>query len=121
MKESLSVKFYIDASFTINRHYSKLQLGYMFTVNRGKVYWMSSKKSVVAQSTTESKYTIASEVAQESTLIKKSTRDLGIVSSIQDPLEVFCKHEGSIDLAKEPKSHKILGTLFADSSLFGIN
>ena len=104
--ESLSVKCYTDASFTTDRDDCKSQSGYVFIVNGGAVSWKSSKQSVVAQSTTESEYIAASEAAQEAAWMKKFIGDLGVVPSIQDPLEVFCDNEGAIALAKEPRSHK---------------
>ena len=38
--------------------------------------------------------------------MKKFIEDLGVVPSIQDPLEIFCDNEGAIALAKEPRSHQ---------------
>ncbi|KAL7605188.1 secreted RxLR effector protein 161-like [Lactuca sativa] len=82
MKESLSVKCYIDASFTTERDDCKSQSRYVFIINGDAMSWKSSKKSVVAQSTTESKYIAASEVAQEATWMKKFVGDLGVFPSI---------------------------------------
>ena len=80
--ESLSVKCYTDASFTTDRDDCKSQSGYVFIVNGGAVSWKSSKQSVVAQSTTESEYIVASEAAQEAAWMKKFIGDLGMVPSI---------------------------------------
>jgi hypothetical protein len=38
--------------------------------------------------------------------MKKFIDELGVVPSIQDPLEIFCDNEGAIALAKEPRSHQ---------------
>ncbi|KAL7600763.1 hypothetical protein Lser_V15G24704 [Lactuca serriola] len=43
----------------------KSQSRYVFIINGDAVSWKSSKQSVVTQSTTESEYIAASEVAQE--------------------------------------------------------
>ena len=75
-------------------------------MNGGAVSWKSSKQDVVAQSTTESEYVAASEAAKEAVWMKKFIEELGVVPSIQDPLEIFCDNEGAIALAKEPRSHK---------------
>ncbi|XP_052626916.1 secreted RxLR effector protein 161-like [Lactuca sativa] len=104
--ESLSVKFYIDASLTTDQDDCKSESGYVLIVNGGAVSWKSSKKSVVAQFTTESKYIASLEVAQEVAWMKKFIRDLGVVPSIQDPLEVFYENEVAIALAIYRKSHK---------------
>ena len=106
LEENLSVKCYSDASFQTDRDDSKSQSGYVFIMNGGAVSWKSSKQDVVAQSTTESEYVAASEAAKEAVWMKKFIEELGVVPSIQDPLEIFCDNEGAIALAKEPRSHK---------------
>ncbi|KAI3702758.1 hypothetical protein L6452_28510 [Arctium lappa] len=106
LEEELNVKCYTDASFQTDRDDCKSQSGYVFIMNGGAVSWKSSKQSVVAQSTTESEYVAASEAAKEAAWMKKFIDELGVVPSIQDPLEIFCDNEGAISLAKEPRSHQ---------------
>ena len=106
LEEELNVKCYTDASFQTDRDDCKSQSGYVFIMNGGAVSWKSSKQSVVAQSTTESEYVAASEAAKEAAWMKKFIDELGVVPSIQDPLEIFCDNEGAIALAKEPRSHQ---------------
>ena len=106
LEEDLNVKCYTDASFQTDRDDCKSQSGFVFIMNGGAVSWKSSKQEVVAQSTTESEYVAASEAAKEAAWMKKFIEDLGVVPSIQDPLEVFCDNEGAIALAKEPRAHK---------------
>ncbi|KAI3778046.1 hypothetical protein L2E82_07023 [Cichorium intybus] len=38
--------------------------------------------------------------------MKKFIRDLGVVPSIDGPVEIFCDNEGAVALAKEPRAHK---------------
>ena len=38
--------------------------------------------------------------------MKKIIGDLGVVPTIQDPLDIFCDNEDAISFAKEPRSHK---------------
>ncbi|XP_071712716.1 uncharacterized protein [Rutidosis leptorrhynchoides] len=71
-----------------------------FTQTHGDVTWKSSKKKVVAQSTTEAEYIAASKEAQEAAWMKKFIADLGVMSSIEDPIEIFCDNEGAIAQAK---------------------
>ncbi|KAJ9544176.1 hypothetical protein OSB04_023883 [Centaurea solstitialis] len=66
----------------------------------------SSKQSTVADSTTEAEYIAVNEAAKEAVWMKKFIEDLGVVPSIQDPIEIFCDNEGVVILAKEPRSHK---------------
>ena len=51
----------------------------MFTLNGGAVSWKSSKQETTADSTTESEYIAASEVAKEAVWIKKLVNELGVV------------------------------------------
>ena len=106
MEEELSLKCYTDASFQTDRDDSRSQSGYVFILNGGAVSWKSSKQSVVAQSTTESEYIAASEAAREAAWMKKFIKELGVVPSIQDPIEIFCDNEGAIAQAKEPRAHQ---------------
>jgi hypothetical protein len=104
--EELIVKGYTDASFQTDRDDSCSQSGFVFLLNGGAVSWRSSKQSTVADSTTEAEYIAVNEAAKEAVWMKKFIRDLGVVPSIQDPIEIFCDNEGAVILAKEPRSHK---------------
>ncbi|KAD2805330.1 hypothetical protein E3N88_38707 [Mikania micrantha] len=97
---------YTDASFQTDRDDSRSQLGYVFIMNGGAVSWKSSKQDVVAISTTESEYIAASLAAQEAAWLRKFIADLGVVATIQDPLEIFCDNEGAIAQIKEPRAHQ---------------
>ena len=47
----------------------------------------------------------ASDAAMEAVWMKKFIADLGVVKSIQSPIEIFCNNPGAIAQAKEPRSH----------------
>ncbi|KAJ9557236.1 hypothetical protein OSB04_011850 [Centaurea solstitialis] len=104
--EELSVKGYTDASFQTDRDDSYSQSGFVFLLNGGAVSWRSSKQSTVADSTMEAEYIAVNEAAKEAVWMKKFIGDLGVVPSVQDPIEIFCDNEGAVILAKEPRSHK---------------
>jgi hypothetical protein len=59
----------------------------------------------VANSTCESEYIAASEAAMEATWLKNFIGDLGVVPTIQNPIEIFCDNEGAVELTKEAKDH----------------
>ena len=105
-EEELVVKGYTDASFQTDRDDSRSQSGYIFILNGGAVSWKSSKQDVVALSTTESEYIAASLAAQEAAWLKKFIADLGVVPTIQEPLEILCDNEGAIAQIKEPRAHQ---------------
>ncbi|KAJ9556430.1 hypothetical protein OSB04_011044 [Centaurea solstitialis] len=100
--EELSVKGYTDASFQTDRDDSCSQSGFVFLLNGRAVSWRSSKQSTIADSTTEAEYIAVNEAAKEAVWMKKFIGDLGVVPSIQDPIEIFCDNEGAVILAKEP-------------------
>ena len=104
--EELVVKGYVDASFDTDLDDSKSQTGYVYILNGGAVSWCSCKQSVVAGSTCEAEYIVASEVAQEAVWMKEFISDLGVVASASGPMKIFCDNAGAIALAKESRFHK---------------
>jgi hypothetical protein len=101
----LKVSGYCDASFQTDRDNCCSQNGWVYLLNGGTVSWNSSKQDTVADSTCESEYIAASEAAKEAIWIKNFLEDLGVVPSVQDPIEIFCDNEGAVALTKEPKDH----------------
>jgi hypothetical protein len=86
-EEELTVMGYTDASFQTDNDDSKLQLGFVFTLNGGAVSWKSSKWDTVADSTIEAEY-----------LIK-----IGAFPNASSPLNLYYDKTGAIAKAKEPK------------------
>ena len=101
----LVVNGYTDASFQTDRDDSRSQSGYVFILNGGAVSWKSSKQETTADSTTEAEYIAASEAAKEGFWIKKFLSELGVVPSVQGPVDLYCDNNGAIAQAKEPRSH----------------
>ena len=104
-QQELKISGYSDASFQTDRDDSKSQTGWVFLLNGGAVTWKSSKQETVANSTCESEYIAASEAAMEATWLKNFIGDLGVVPTIQNPIEIFCDNEGAVELTKEAKDH----------------
>ena len=78
----------------------------MFCLNKGTISWKSSKQDTVADSTIEVEYIAASEAAKETVWIKKFITGLEGVSSISNPVDLFCDNNGAIAQVKEPRSHQ---------------
>ena len=97
---------YTDTSFQSDRYDSKSQSSYMFTMNGGGVSWKSSKQETTVDSTTESKYIVASEAAKEAVWIKKFIPELGVLPSIIHLILLYCDNNGAITQAKELRSHQ---------------
>ncbi|GJS14586.1 retrotransposon protein, putative, ty1-copia subclass [Tanacetum coccineum] len=90
---------------TCTRPEVSFALSMIFLMNGGTVTWKSSKQDIVADSTCESKYIAACEASKEAIWIKNFIGDLGIVPSVQDPIEILCDNESAVSLTKEPKDH----------------
>ena len=78
----------------------------MFTLNGDAISWKSSKQEMTADSTTKSKYIIASKTAKEAVWIRKFITELGVVPSIVDLIPLYYDNNGAIVQAKEPRSHQ---------------
>ena len=103
--DDLKVSGYTDASFQTNRDNGRSQSGWVFLLNGGAVTWKSSMQETVADSTCESEYIAASEASKEAAWLKNFIGDIGVVPSIQEPMELFCDNEGAVALTKEPRDH----------------
>ncbi|KAK1613137.1 hypothetical protein QYE76_036810 [Lolium multiflorum] len=68
----------------------------------------NADKCVVAKSSTESEYIVASEASSEAIWMKRFITELGVVPSALDPLTIYCDNMGAIANAQEPRSHKKL-------------
>jgi len=101
----LKVSGYSDTSFQTDKDDSYSQSGWVLLLNGGTVCWKSSKEDTVVDSTCQSEYIAASEAAKEAIWIKYFLEDLGIVPSIQDPMEIYFDNEGAVALTKDPKDH----------------
>jgi hypothetical protein len=107
-EEELSIKGYVDASFDTDPDDSKSQTGYMFMLNGGAVSWKSCKQDLVAQSTMESEYMAASEVASEGVWLCKFVIELGMFPSMCDPVDILCDNTAAIANTKELRAHSII-------------
>ncbi|GJT11916.1 retrotransposon protein, putative, ty1-copia subclass [Tanacetum coccineum] len=98
----LRVECYCDAGFETDRDDTKSQTGYVFVLNGGAVDWKSSKQSTTAMSATESEYIAASEAVMEAVWIRKFISGLGIVPTINEPLNMYYDNSAVVYYANEP-------------------
>ncbi|GKA28524.1 hypothetical protein Tco_0714769 [Tanacetum coccineum] len=66
----------------------------------------ASKQSTTAMSATESEYIAASEAAMEAVWIRKFISGLGIVPTINEPLNMYCDNSAAVHYANEPGVQK---------------
>src|SRR5215216_3081524 len=104
--KELIVNGYVDASFDTDPDESKSQTGYVFLLNGGAVSWCSSKQSILAGSTCEAQYIVASKAENEGVWMKEFISDLGVIPSALGPMKIFYDNTGAITLAKESRFHK---------------
>ncbi|GJR85601.1 retrotransposon protein, putative, ty1-copia subclass [Tanacetum coccineum] len=97
----LRVECYCDAGFETDRDDTKSQTGYVFILNGGAVDWKSSKQSTIVMSAIESKYIAALEAAMKAVWIRKFISGLGIVPTINEPLNMYCDNSAVVHYANE--------------------
>ncbi|GJT09727.1 retrotransposon protein, putative, ty1-copia subclass [Tanacetum coccineum] len=78
------------------------QTGYVFVMNRGAVDWKSSKKSTTTMSSMEAEYIAVAEAAMEAIWIRKFISGLGVIPSIDKPMDMYCYNTCVITIADKP-------------------
>ncbi|GKD10386.1 hypothetical protein Tco_1190071 [Tanacetum coccineum] len=81
------------------------QTGFVFVMNRGAVDWKSSKQSTTAMSSMEAEYIATAEAAMEAIWICKFIYKLGVIPSIDKPMDMYYDNteaiqEGDIRILK---------------------
>nr|GEU99737.1 hypothetical protein [Tanacetum cinerariifolium] len=77
-----------------------------FALSMGAVTWKILKQDTMTDSTCEFEYISACEASKEAIWMKNFIRDIGVVPTLQDPIEIFCDNESVVALTKEHKDHK---------------
>ncbi|GKD26060.1 hypothetical protein Tco_1232274 [Tanacetum coccineum] len=104
-EEELRVTGYCDASWQTDKDDSRSQPLWVFLLNGGAVTRKSLKQDTVVDSTCEFEYIASCEASKEAIWMKNFIGDLGVVPTVQDPIEIFCDNESAVALTKEPKDH----------------
>ncbi|GJR71747.1 hypothetical protein Tco_0084112 [Tanacetum coccineum] len=99
----LSVTCYTDASWETDRDDLQSQTRYVFVMNGGVVDWKSSKQSTTAMSFIKVEYI----APMEAIWIRKLIFGLGIVPSIDRPMDMYCDNTIGITIADEPSVPKV--------------
>nr|GEV17630.1 retrotransposon protein, putative, Ty1-copia subclass [Tanacetum cinerariifolium] len=86
---------------------NRSQSSWVFLLNERAVTWKSSKQNTVADFTCESEYITACEASKEAIWMKNFIGDLGIVLTVQDPIDIFYDNESALAFTKEPGSQKV--------------
>nr|GEY07947.1 putative retrotransposon protein [Tanacetum cinerariifolium] len=102
----LDVTGFCDASWQCDKDDTKSQTGYVFVVNGGAVDWKSKKQTTIAMYSAQAEYVAASEAAIEAVWIRKFVGDLGVMPSINKPINMYCDNSAAIIFANEPAMMK---------------
>ncbi|GKE58392.1 retrotransposon protein, putative, ty1-copia subclass [Tanacetum coccineum] len=73
----------------------------MFLVYGGDVDWKSTKQSIFATSSTDTKYITAFDASKEAVWIRKFISELGVVPTIEEPISMYFDNTGAIAIAKD--------------------
>ncbi|GJX95659.1 retrotransposon protein, putative, ty1-copia subclass [Tanacetum coccineum] len=101
LKRELRVSCYIVAGYLTDADDLKRQSGYVFVLNGGAVDWKSAKQSIFATLSAEAEYITAYNASKEAVWIRKFIFRLGVVATIEEPINMYCDNTGEILIAKE--------------------
>nr|GEU93183.1 hypothetical protein [Tanacetum cinerariifolium] len=73
----------------------------MFLVYGGAVDWKSTKQSIFATSSTEAEYIDAYNASKEAVWVRKFISGLGVVPTIEEPINMYCNNTRAITIANE--------------------
>ena len=102
---NLKLVGYTDSNFQSDYDDSRSVSDYVFILNGGAICWKSSKQHTVANSVCEVEYNAASEATKEAVWLQKFIIELGVTSSIDGYVLLYCDSSSVISQVKEPKSH----------------
>ncbi|GKD75868.1 retrotransposon protein, putative, ty1-copia subclass [Tanacetum coccineum] len=75
--------------------------GYVFVLNGGAVDWKSAKQIIFATSSAEAEYIAAFDASKEAVWVRKFISGLGVVPTIEKPINMYCDNTGAIAIANE--------------------
>ncbi|GKC30398.1 hypothetical protein Tco_1037692 [Tanacetum coccineum] len=107
MKRELRVSCYTDARYLTDADDMNSQTGYVFLLNGGVVDWKSTKQSIFATSSIYAKYIFAFDASKEAVWIHKFIFGLGVVPTIEEPINMYCDNTGAIEIAKDHRVNKV--------------
>ncbi|GJT41046.1 retrotransposon protein, putative, ty1-copia subclass [Tanacetum coccineum] len=101
IKPELRVSCYTDAGYLTDADDHKSQTGYIFVLNGGVVDWKSTKQSIFATSYAEADYIAALDAYKQKVWIRKFISRLGVVPTIEEPINMYCDNTRAITIANE--------------------
>jgi hypothetical protein len=93
---------YVDFDFIGDLDKRRSTSRYVFTLVGGAISWMSKLQNIVALSTTEAEYVVASHACKETVWLKGIFGEFG---RMQEKVKLLCDSQSVIHLAKNPTYH----------------
>ena len=93
---------YVDSDMSGDKDNMMSTTGYVFTIGGTIVSWISKLQKVVALSTTEAKYVVATEASKEIIWLQRFMEELG---KKQENSRLYCDSESAINLEKNSFFH----------------
>ncbi|GJZ40700.1 hypothetical protein Tco_0587586 [Tanacetum coccineum] len=100
-KQELRVSCYTNVGYLTDADDMKSQTGYVFVLYRGDVDWKRTKQSIFATSSTDVEYIAAFDASKEAVWIRKFISGLGVVPTIEEPINMYCDNTRAIGIAKD--------------------
>ncbi|GJW93895.1 retrotransposon protein, putative, ty1-copia subclass [Tanacetum coccineum] len=101
IKRELRVSCYTDGGYLTDVDDLKSQTRYVFVLNRRDVDWKSEKQSIFATSSIEAEYIAAYDASKKVVWVRKFISGLGIVPTIEEPINMYCDNTRAIIIANE--------------------
>jgi hypothetical protein len=93
---------HVDLDIAGDKDSRRSTIGYVFTIGGTTVSWISKLQKVVALSTIEGKYVVATEASKEMIWLQRFMDELG---KKQENSRLYCDSESAIHLAKNSSFH----------------
>jgi hypothetical protein len=93
---------FVDADWDIDLDRRRSTSGYVFNLFGGEISWMRKRQVVVALSTTESEYMVATHASKEAIWLQRLCSGIGLV---QEAVRIECDSQSAIFLVKNPAYH----------------
>nr|GEW81771.1 retrotransposon protein, putative, Ty1-copia subclass [Tanacetum cinerariifolium] len=101
LKRELRVSCYTNVGYLTDADDLKSQTGYVFGLNGGAIDLKSAKQIIFATSSAEAEYIAAFDASKKAVWVRKFISGLGVVSTIEEPISMYCDNTGAIAIANK--------------------
>ena len=102
LKREINIQGFANVDWAGDLDRRRSTSGYVFNLFGGAISWMSRRQAVVALSTTEAEYMVATDASKEAVWLQRLCSSIGFV---QNAVKIGCDSSSAIFLAKNPTYH----------------